>query len=114
MLYYHHYNFYFTVPGAPPQNIIAHSPSTGNVIVAWSPPPLELQYGIITGYNVSFGIDGNIFTENSFTSNLSITRTGLLSNTTYSVTAAAVNVAGISNITATLSFNLRELFNHIL
>ena len=102
--------FHLTAPGAPPQNLIAHSPSTGNVTVVWSPPLLELQHGIITGYQILFGITGSNNTENSFNSDLSITRTGLLSNTTYSITVAAVNDAGTSDNTTTLTFNLRELF----
>ncbi|XP_065910088.1 uncharacterized protein [Dysidea avara] len=94
------------VPGAPPQSVTAYSPSAGNITIAWRPPPLELQYGIITGYEISFGIAGISITENSFSSDLRITRTGLLSNTTYSITVAAVNGAGTSDNTTTLNFNL--------
>jgi len=104
--------FHLTVPGAPPQNLIAYSPSTGKVIAAWSPPPLQLQHGIITGYEVSFGIVESNITTN-FTSESNVTRTGLLSNITYSITVAAVNGAGTSDNTTTLNFNLRELFHQI-
>jgi len=102
------FHFHLTAPGAPPQNLIAYSPSTGIVTAAWSPPPLELQYGIITGFEISFGIAESNTTQNSFSSDLNITRTGLLSNTTYSITVAAVNVAGTSDNASTLNFNLRE------
>ena len=100
-------------PGAPPQNLIAHSPSTGTITAAWSPPtPLELQYGILSGYEISFGIAESNITQISFSSDLSITRTGLLSNITYSITVAAVNGAGTSDNTTTLNINLRELLHH--
>jgi len=103
------YHLHLTAPGAPPQNLIAYSPSTGAITAAWSPPPRELQYGIITGYQISFGIAGSIITQDSLTLDLSITRAGLFSNITYSVTITAINGAGISNNTTTLTFNLREL-----
>jgi len=96
-----------TVPGAPPQSITAFSPSAGTITIQWSPPPLELQYGIINGYKISFGITESI-TQNNFSSDLSITRTELLSNFTYSITVAAVNGAGTSVNATTLNFNLRE------
>ena len=97
------------VPGAPPQSITAYSPSAGTITITWSAPPLELQYGIITGYEISFGIAESNITQNNFTSELSVTRTGLLSNTTYTITVTAINGAGTSDNTTTLNFNLREL-----
>ena len=95
-------------PGAPPQSVTIHSPSTGTITVRWSPPPVELQYGIITGYEISFGVAESNIAQISFTSDLSIKRTGLLSNTTYLLSVTAVNGAGISDNTTTLNFNLRK------
>ena len=99
---------FLAVPDAPPQNVAVHSPSTGTITIRWSPPPVEVQYGIITGYEISFGVAESNIAQNSFTSDLSITRTGLLSNTTYLLSVVAVNGAGISDSTTTLNFNLRK------
>lgn len=91
--------------------MIAHSPSSGTITAAWSPPPLELQHGIITGYNVTFQLaDNNIILNSSDTSAQSITIPGLLSNATYSITVRTVNAVGTSVNATSLDFNLRTLF----
>ena len=41
---------YFTVPEAPPQNLIVEEKSTSEILVKWTPPPVDKTHGIITQY----------------------------------------------------------------
>ena len=83
-----------TAPGGPPQSLNADSLALGTINISWSPPPVELHYGIITGYQIYY--EGANATSNSFTVDLNITLTGLLNSTVYQITVAAENTAGIS------------------
>uniref|UniRef100_A0A7N6B970 Receptor-type tyrosine-protein phosphatase delta n=1 Tax=Anabas testudineus TaxID=64144 RepID=A0A7N6B970_ANATE len=49
-----------TLPSAPPQDITCTSPSSTSILVSWTPPPLEFQNGIITGYSIQYSnTEGN-------------------------------------------------------
>lgn len=49
-----------SVPSAPPQDITCTSPSSTSILVSWSPPPVEFQNGIITGYSIQYSTtEGN-------------------------------------------------------
>ena len=91
------------VPGAPPQNLTAESVAIGTIQLSWNPPRSDRQYGIITGYSITYQINGSSESPmNVNTSNVtSFEIMGLKSNTNYSVTIAAINGAGTSmNVTA--------------
>ena len=123
-----------TVPGGPPQYLIAELLALDTVNVSWSPPPSEAHFGIITQYLISyFEMPETISTEpiytsgdyaygdysetnvsaavTVFTTDLNITLTGLSSNTTYHIAVAAMNGAGLSPFAiATRSIPPRKLF----
>ena len=98
------YCYVAIAPGAPPQNVTGQSTAIGTIQLSWSPPPLDRHYGIITGYFITYRIDGSNETPSNFTtSNLNTTIPQLQSNIpllqsdiTYMVTIAAVNGAGTS------------------
>ncbi|XP_034045235.1 receptor-type tyrosine-protein phosphatase delta-like isoform X3 [Thalassophryne amazonica] len=49
-----------TLPSAPPQDITCTTPSSTSILVSWTPPPLEFQNGIITGYAIQYSTtEGN-------------------------------------------------------
>ena len=58
-----------TVPGGPPQNLVAELLALDTVNVSWSPPPSEVHFGIITQYMIDyFEIAETISTEPIYTS----------------------------------------------
>ena len=58
-----------TVPGGPPQNLVAELLALDTVNVSWSPPPSEVHFGIITKYMIDyFEIAETITTEPIYTS----------------------------------------------
>ena len=83
-------------PGGSPQIIDADSLALGTINILWDPPIAELRYGIITEYQIIYGIDGSNITNTISTVYLNITLTGLLDNTTYRIGIAAINEAGVS------------------
>ena len=97
------YNYIaLTAPGDAPQSFNADSLALGTINISWSPPPTELHYGVITGYQIDYGIAGNNLTNSTFTADLNITLTGLSSDTAYEIVIAAVNGAGVSSFDASL------------
>ena len=97
--------FYYVAPGGPPQNLDADSLALGSINISWSPPPMELHYGIIIGYQIYYEVDGTSATNTNFTVDLSITLTGLLNSTVYQITVAAENTAGISPQNASITIS---------
>ena len=58
-----------TVPGGPPQNLVAELLALDTVNVSWNPPPSEVHFGIITQYMIDyFEIAETITTEPIYTS----------------------------------------------
>lgn len=105
ILYLCYYVFICVIaPGAAPQNVVAQSPFIGGIELSWAPPPSEKHYGMITGYYITFQIDGGN-PNTSMVTGLNTTLTGLQSNTLYVITIAAVNGAGRSMFNATISIN---------
>lgn len=49
-----HVRTHSAVPGAPPRNVTAEATSTHSVLVQWSPPPVDRQNGVITGYKLRY------------------------------------------------------------
>ena len=103
-----------TAPGAAPQDVIAQSPLIGTIELSWNPPPSDRHYGIITGYYITYKVAASSENASNLTvSRLSTTIMGLMSNTMYEVTIAAVNGAGTSMISASLlirTISEREYF----
>ena len=92
-----------TAPGAAPQDVVAQSPMIGTIELSWNPPPSDRHYGIITGYFITYKVVDSSGNPSSLTvSRLSTTIMGLMSNTMYEVTIAAVNGAGTSMINVSL------------
>ena len=88
--------------------------AVGTIDISWTPPSIELQYGIITGYQIHYNTAGTNVTNSNFTVDLNITLTRLLDDTEYQITVAAQNGAGISTVNAfvTTSTNTpRKLLN---
>ena len=88
--------------------------AVGTIDISWTPPSTELQYGIITGYQIRYNIAGTNVTNSDFTVDLNITLTGLLDDTEYQITVAAQNGAGISTVNASVTTSTitpRKLLN---
>ena len=86
----------------------------GTINISWTPPSTELQYGIITGYQIRYDIAGTNDINSNFTVDLNITLTGLLDDTEYQITVAAQNGAGISMVNASVTTSTitpRKLLN---
>ena len=75
----------------------------GTINISWTPPSTELQYGIITGYQIYYNIAGTNDINSNFTVDLNITLTGLFNDTEYQITVAAQNGAGVSTINASVA-----------
>ena len=44
----------WSAPSAPPQSVVGESVDSTSIRVSWSPPPLDHQNGVITGYRVLY------------------------------------------------------------
>ena len=75
----------------------------GTINISWTPPPTELQYGIIIGYRIYYNIAGTNDIISNFTVDLNITLIGLLNDTEYQITVTAENGAGISSVNASVT-----------
>ena len=88
--------------------------AVGTIDISWTPPSTDLQYGIITGYQIRYNIVGTNVTNSDFNVDVNITLTGLLDDTEYQITVAAQNGAGISTVNAsviTSTIPARKLLN---
>ena len=95
--------YYTTGPGAAPENFIAQPLATDNIQLSWEPPPLDRQFGIITGYFIKYQINNDTNPSDVIVSGLNATLMGLQSNTSYLVTIAAINSAGTSMISISVT-----------
>jgi len=90
-------------PGAAPENFTAQSLAIGNIQLSWNPPPADKRFGIITGYFIKYQtIDGRNPNDTTV-SGLTATLMGLESNTSYLVTVAAINSAGTSMFSSSVT-----------
>ncbi|KAI6654365.1 Receptor-type tyrosine-protein phosphatase delta-like isoform X10 [Oopsacas minuta] len=84
-----------TAPTGPPLlfNILIHLPTL--LTISWSPPELELQNGIITGYLVHYhGISIDTDERNFTTQSLIVNLTNLEEGALYEIEVCALNNAG--------------------
>ena len=87
------------VPDTPPTIITSSSTRRNEIDVFWNPPPLELQNGLITHYNVCYEVEGGAQTEQCVGVSSSLTSTtltmGISSGTTYLIRVAAATAVGL-------------------
>ena len=53
-------NIVSLVPAAPPDFVQCDPISPNSVSISWKPPPLELSYGIILGYHITYRLENKI------------------------------------------------------
>ena len=92
----------------PPVNLTVEATTAESITLSWSPPDVQSQNGIITGYliNVTAIGTGATFQVSSTTTNLVIQ--SLRPFTTYSFTIAAMNSAGIGPFSTPLTVQTNE------
>ncbi len=90
---------YPTVPGQPPQNVMATSLSSTSIYVQWEPPPQEFFYGILRGYIIRYVPVGNINNGDAYLmtnliepTEINYTLENLLEFVNYSIEVTAVTV----------------------
>ena len=83
------------VPSAAPSSVLASAVITSSFTLQWEEVECIHHNGDITGYLISYGVDGDSSprqTVNALTTEQPIT--GLYPSTTYAIQVAAVNSAG--------------------
>ena len=88
------YTISFTsAPSRQPQNVQLSALSSTSILITWSPPPVDDQNGVITGYliNLTEADTGTVLHMTSRTT--SLTATSLHPYYMYEVVVAAVTVA---------------------
>ena len=85
--------FHYLVPG-PPRNVVVRQRGLMYITLAWQPPLLDQQNGIITSYSVFITSQGGS-AYTLVTTGLSLVVSSLLPNTDHSFAVAAINDAGI-------------------
>ncbi len=90
---------YSTVPGLPPQNVVAANLSSTSIYVQWEPPPQAFFYGILRGYIIRYVPVEDISNANAYlmTNLIEPTETNytlenLLECVNYSIEVTAVTV----------------------
>ena len=53
-------NIVSSVPAAPPDFVQCDPISPSSVSISWKPPPLEMSYGIILGYHITYRLENKI------------------------------------------------------
>lgn len=89
-------------PNAPPMNLSARPLSSSEIIVNWSPPPIEFRNGEIQGYNVGYRVASHQSISYNFTSvpgdgedgSGEVILTNLLKYTRYAIVVQAFNQIG--------------------
>ena len=110
---FHHKVFSFctftlVAPSMPPENLISETTTSESVTLNWSPPDIQSQNGIITGYliNVTEIETGETFQVSSATTNLVIQ--SLRPFTTYVCVIAAETSAGTGPFSISLTVQTNE------
>ena len=95
-------------PSMPPVNLTVEATTAESITLSWSPPDVQSQNGIITGYliNVTAVETGQTLQVSSTTTNLVIQR--LRPFTTYNCTVAAMTSAGIGPFSIPLTLQTNE------
>ena len=95
-------------PSMPPVNLTVETTTSESITLSWSPPNVESQNGILTGYliNVTAIGTGQTFQASSTTTN--ITMQSLRPFTTYSFTIAAMTSAGSGPFSIPLTVQTNE------
>ncbi|XP_012547376.2 protein sax-3 [Bombyx mori] len=100
------------VPDGPPINIEMFILNTTTVHLKWSPPELQLQNGIITGYNVVVNwldVPANksmVAINTTVHQATSLIMTNLTSGVSYSVQIAAETIIGLGPFSQKVYFNI--------
>ena len=99
---------HFVAPSMPPENLISEATTSESVTLNWSPPDIQSQNGIITGYliNVTEIETGETFQVSSATTNLVIQ--SLRPFTTYVCVIAAETSAGTGPFSISLTVQTKE------
>ena len=88
-------------------NLSQSADVTGTTVTLnWTAP--AVPNGVVTGYiiTVTNGVTGEVFTVNTTDTNFVVT--GLTSNTNYTFTVAAVNGAGVGNVSNPVTVQTAE------
>ena len=89
--------FFPSAPSAPPTNVSTLNVTSSTIIIQWGKVNCKNQNGLIIGYSVKYGIQGNINTTMNISGGSAsmTTISNLLVSTTYEIEVAAVNSAGV-------------------
>ena len=86
-----------SAPSAPPTNVSTLNVTSSTIIIQWGRVNCKHHNGLIIGYSVSYGVQGNINTTMNISGG-SVNNTiisNLLVSTAYEIEVAAVNSAGV-------------------
>ena len=100
--------FLSAAPYAPPQNVSGEIESSRTITLEWEPPPLELQNGIITSYEIEVT---ELETAANFlfsTSDISFLLGSLHPAYTYDIVIAATTSAGTGPYSLPETFTMFE------
>ena len=91
--------FLHTVPSGLPENITTIATDSRTLAIMWTPPPEDLQNGIILDYTVNIAVTetGESF-QHTTDGNTTLLLTGLHPYYTYSITVAASTSIGLGPI----------------
>ena len=87
----------FLVPSSAPPNLRVNDTTSTSILVTWSEVPVEDRNGIIISYNVSYQamVDGSsTFTKQISAPALQANLTGLIKDTSYSISVLASTIEG--------------------
>ena len=86
-----------SAPSAPPTNVNTLNVTSSTIIIQWGRVNCKHQNGLIIGYSVRYGVQGNINTTINISGGSvnNTTISNLLVSTTYEIEVAAVNSAGV-------------------
>ena len=98
-----------TVPSGLPENITTIATDSRTLVVMWTPPPEDLQNGIIVDYTVNIAVTetGESF-QRTTDGNTTLILTGLHPYYTYSITVAASTSIGIGPYTVVYFIRMPE------
>lgn len=107
-------------PNAPPMNLSARPLSSSEIIVNWSPPPIEFRNGEIQGYNIGYRVASHQSISYNFTSipgdgedgSGEVILTGLLKYTRYAIVVQAFNQIGTGPLSEPVTTQTMEDGEH--
>ena len=100
--------FSYSAPSGPPQNIQGSASSSRSVSLAWAPPLLEDQNGIITGYAINVTVMETREYFALFSNTNSLTVGSLRPFSTYLFKIAGETAAGGGTFSAVITVNTPE------